>query len=50
MNFTLHYNISGKTAELVSGSYNRTFTDDEIEQFAIEILDNLYKKIESLSG
>ncbi len=48
--FTCTYNILGETSELINGPYNSTFSEEEIEQFAIEILDNLYKKIESLSG
>ncbi len=49
-NFTLSYSINNEVSKLFNGPYNSTFSEDEIEQFAIEILDNLYKKIESLSS
>lgn len=48
--FTCTYNILGETSELINSPYNSVLSEEEIEQFAIEILDNLYKKIESLSG
>lgn len=48
--FLCAYSISGETHDLIDGPYNSTFSEDEIEQLAVKILDNLYKKIESLSG
>ena len=52
-NFACTYALSVKDVKsfkLFSGRYNSTFSEDEIEQFAVRILDNLYKIIESLSG
>ncbi len=48
--FTCTYNILGETSELINGPYNSSFAEEEIEQFAVEILNNLYKKLESLSS
>lgn len=48
--FSLIYFISGDDVELFNGPYNSTFSEDEIEQYAIEILDQLFKKLESLSS
>ena len=48
--FACTYALSNKDVKsfkLFSGSYNSTFTDDEIEQFAIKVLDDLYKKSKS---
>ena len=48
--FTCTYNIMDETSELINGPYNSSFAEEEIEQFAVEILNNLYKKLESLSS
>jgi hypothetical protein len=44
------YAVAGREGKLFSGPYDTAFSDADIEAFAVQILDDLYKALEAMSA